>query len=171
MQATSLILTLLEYKAWANNDLFSLLQSLPDEPHAHKKHDATRILNHVYIVDRIFEANVQRKEHEYYSYKNLNTPETPTLEALHKAVRVTDQWFLEYVASLTDSSLDEAIEFTFVDGSPGQMTRGEILMHVITHGNYHRGAVGRILAQLSITPPRDILTVFLHSPRQKSSMS
>jgi uncharacterized damage-inducible protein DinB len=163
MQATSLILTLLEYKAWANNDLFSLLQSLPDESHASEKHDATRILNHVYIVDKIFEANIQRKEHEYYAYKNLNTPETPTPEALYEAVRVTDQWFLEYVASLTDSSLDEAIEFTFVDGSPGQMTRGEMLMHVVTHGNYHRGAVGRILAQLSLTPPRDTLTVFLHS--------
>jgi hypothetical protein len=32
----------------------------------------------------------------------------------------------------------------------------------IADGGYHRGAIGRILAQLSITPPRDVFTGFLH---------
>ncbi|WP_275636783.1 hypothetical protein [Chromobacterium sphagni] len=35
-------------------------------------------------------------------------------------------------------------------------------MHVITHGGYHRGAAGRILAQQDIAPPRDLYTRFLH---------
>lgn len=35
-------------------------------------------------------------------------------------------------------------------------------MHLITHGGYHRGAVGRIQAQLGVAPPRDLLTKFLH---------
>jgi uncharacterized damage-inducible protein DinB len=37
-----------------------------------------------------------------------------------------------------------------------------MLGHVITHGSYHRGAVGRIMSQVSVPPPRDTLTVYLH---------
>ena len=43
------------------------------------------------------------------------------------------------------------------------MSREEILMHVITHGAYHRGNVGQVLKNISVTPPRDILTKFLHT--------
>ena len=42
------------------------------------------------------------------------------------------------------------------------MSREEMLAHVITHGNYYRGAIGRIMAQLSLASPRDIFTAYLH---------
>ena len=42
------------------------------------------------------------------------------------------------------------------------MSREEMLGHVVTHGGYHRGAVGRVMAQVSVAPPRDIFTVYLH---------
>ncbi|MNE58580.1 DinB family protein [compost metagenome] len=54
------------------------------------------------------------------------------------------------------------ISFNFVDGDKGQMSREEMLLHLVTHGGYHRGAIGRILVQCGITPPRDTLTAFLH---------
>lgn len=52
------------------------------------------------------------------------------------------------------------------------MSREEMLAHVITHGAYHRGAVGRIMAQLSIAPPRDVYTGFLHAtePHRRERM-
>jgi uncharacterized damage-inducible protein DinB len=42
------------------------------------------------------------------------------------------------------------------------MSREEMLTHVVTHGGYHRGEVGRILAQLSVSPPWDTFAVYLH---------
>jgi len=42
------------------------------------------------------------------------------------------------------------------------MSREETLAHIATHGGYHRGAVGRIMAQASVAVPRDIFTVHLH---------
>ncbi len=160
MQTTPLMAKLFQYKAWANNDLFNLLKTLPIGERASELHDATRILNHVYVVDQIFTANLQRKPH---NFKAVNTTETPSITDLQAAVEVADQWFISYVNSLSETDFDENIDFIFVDGSPGQMSRAEMLLHVVTHGNYHRGAVGRILAQIPVTPPRDTLTVFLHS--------
>jgi uncharacterized damage-inducible protein DinB len=161
MNAQNLFTTLFEYKIWANDTLFAAISALPEDAHEHEKHDATRILNHVYVVDRIFEANLLRLPH---TYKGLNTPATPALADLHAAVRESDRWLLAYASEVSGVELEEAVDFTFVDGSPGRMSRAEMLMHVVTHGNYHRGAVGRILAQIGVPPQRDTLTVFMHRP-------
>jgi uncharacterized damage-inducible protein DinB len=42
------------------------------------------------------------------------------------------------------------------------MSRQEMLTHVVTHGSYHRGEIGRILAQIGVTPPWDTFAVHLH---------
>jgi uncharacterized damage-inducible protein DinB len=86
----------------------------------------------------------------------------PTLDALQTAMTETDNWYEQYVANVSEAALNETLAFTFTDGDAGQMTRLEILMHVITHGSYHRGNVGQILKSLAINPPRDLYTKFLH---------
>jgi uncharacterized damage-inducible protein DinB len=66
------------------------------------------------------------------------------------------------MAGLSAEQLSERIAFSFTDGDSGCMSREEMLAHIVTHGGYHRGAVGRIMAQLTLAPPRDIYTRFLH---------
>ena len=50
----------------------------------------------------------------------------------------------------------------FTDGNRDKMTREKILLHVITHGSYHRGQVGQIIRAANVLPPRGIYTRFLH---------
>ena len=159
MSNASLLTSLLQYKAWANQELFAELQRLDPLTQQSELHAALRILNHIYVVERIFVANLQGINH---SYSATNTAETPTLDALQQAVQETDRWYLDYVAGLGAEQLAERLSFTFVDGDSGCMSREEMLAHIVTHGGYHRGAVGRILAQLQVAPPRDIYTRFLH---------
>jgi uncharacterized damage-inducible protein DinB len=42
------------------------------------------------------------------------------------------------------------------------MARQEMLIHILLHGAYHRGEVGRILAEAGLTPPWDTYAVHLH---------
>jgi uncharacterized damage-inducible protein DinB len=158
-----LLASLFKYKAWANEELFVCLKAM-DEAQRAERHAAIRILNHVYVVDRIFEANLQDRRHGHTA---TNTPETPTLQSLWESVQSTDRWYCEYISTLGRDALGEQIEFTFVDGDRGRMSREDMLAHVVTHGGYHRGAVGRILAQVSIAPPRDIFTRYLHIAEPK----
>ncbi len=159
MKPSTLLLSLFQYKAWANQELFAELQKLDATSQAAERHTCIRLMNHIYVVDRIFVGHLSGTAHGYTA---TNTTETPSLEDLHFAVTETDNWYLKYVNSLDQSRLAESVEFTFTDGSLGTMSREEMLAHSITHGGYHRGAVGRIMAQLSIAPPRDIFTAFLH---------
>ena len=112
------------------------------------------------MVDRIFVGHLSGVPH---GYEGTNTPETPTLDALRDAVATTDRWYVQYVESLPPEKLAEAVPFKFTDGLGACMTREEMLAHVTAHGAYHRGAVGRIMAQLGNPPPRDLYTRYLHS--------
>ena len=73
-----------------------------------------------------------------------------------------DAWFERYVAELSPEQAAERLRFQFTDGDAGCMSREEMLLHLITHGAYHRGNVGQMLKVMSVAPPRDLLTRFLH---------
>ena len=156
----SILHSLFEYKAWINEQTFSHVAKLDPVAQKDERHLAIRILNHVYVVDRIFAAHLTGGTHRYTA---ANTPETPALEELGAAAAESDRWYVEYARSVTPKQLAERIAFTFTDGEGGRMSREEMLLHVSTHGAYHRGGVGRILTQAGVQPPRDIFTTYLHT--------
>jgi uncharacterized damage-inducible protein DinB len=159
MSTSTLLLSLFKYKAWANVELFAELEKLDPQARQAERHTAIRLLNHIHVVDRIFAAHLAGEPHAYTA---TNTPETPTLGELRDAVAQTDRWYVQYVEGLAPQQLEERLPFVFTDGANGLMSREEMLAHVVTHGGYHRGAVGRVMAQAEIPPPRDIFTVYLH---------
>jgi uncharacterized damage-inducible protein DinB len=169
-QPSSVLTSLFKFKAWANEDLFTLLRKVDVVKHAAERHNCIRLLNHIYTVDQIFAAHLQRQSHGFTA---TNTTDTPTLDELAKGVTALDRWYVDFVASSDGTALHESIEFVFTDGNNARMSREEMLLHVITHGGYHRGAVGRILFQIETPPPPDSLTTFLHktepSRRERTS--
>jgi uncharacterized damage-inducible protein DinB len=98
--------SLFAQKSWANNELFNLLASVTAEQHADVLHAATRLLNHIHVVDRIFQAHLLGQPH---GYSATNTEATPDLGALQFAVAETDAWFMAYTATsmgCTSSNFD-----------------------------------------------------------------
>ncbi len=156
---STLLKSLFDYKAWADAELLNAVAGIDASAHAEAQHTATRILNHIHTVDKIFMANVRAEKHAFTA---TNTPETPTIEALSWNTLETDRAWQDYVGTLSASDLAKSISFTFTDGDKGTMSREEMLHHVLAHGAYHRGAVGRLVAQTGAAPPRDLYTKFLH---------
>jgi uncharacterized damage-inducible protein DinB len=159
MSTARLLNSLYRHKAWANEELFAEVRAIDAAAHPEARHSAVRLLNHIYVVDRIFAAHLAGTPH---GYDATNTKETPALEELEAGVKACDRWYVDYTASVGEAALGERVAFTFTDGQPGEMTRGEMLAHIVTHGSYHRGGVGRILAQADRSPPRDLYTIHLH---------
>lgn len=159
---SDLLRSLLGYHAWANSELFDKLERLDPESQGTERQTVIRLINHYYVVARIFAAHLVGATHDYASN---NTPETPALSDLRTAVAASDRWYVDYVQKVSPAELSESIPFTFTDGDKGLMSREEMLTHVVLHGGYHRGEVGRILMQLSIASPWDTFAVFLHSLR------
>lgn len=66
-----------------------------------------------------------------------------------------------YADELSNDRHDQVIDFKFVDGGSGEMTRGDMLLHVVNHKTYHRGYVADMLYQAGARPPAMDLPVFL----------
>jgi uncharacterized damage-inducible protein DinB len=166
MTTQSLLTSLFQYKAWANDRLLAAIAAMDGEALEAERRAAALILNHAHIVDRIFAAHLQRLEH---GYSNNEPDDAPPLDALSAAIRDTDRWYVDYAARLGPDALAEVIAFNFTDGKPGRMSCEEMLAHVIAHGGYHRGQVGQILSQMPIglrreSVFRDTFTSYLHRP-------
>ncbi|SIN92413.1 DinB family protein [Paraburkholderia phenazinium] len=165
MDARELLLKMFRYQAWANGELLDSMNGLSAERHATELHQTIRLMNHCLVVNKIFAAHLMREPHRFPAD---NTPGTPELAELRADLASTDQWYLDYVGTVTPAMLSESVPFVFTDGDKGYMTRDEMLTHVVTHGGYHRGEVGRILKQVSsaseqsIQLPWDTYAVHLH---------
>ena len=83
MSASTLHKSLFDYKAWTNAELFVALARLDSDKHASERHTAIRLMNHIYVVDRIFAGHLTGVAH---GYTGTNTTATPTLEELRAAV-------------------------------------------------------------------------------------
>lgn len=152
------LVTLLKYKLWADTATLQSIQETGDSSHPEKHHLMLRLMNHIYVVDRIFQANMTGQPHGYTA---LNTPQTPSVEELRVNMRKCTEWYIEHVSNMKESGFTEVIRFQFVDGGEGEMASLDMINHVLFHGTYHRGAVGWLISECGGTPPRDVLTVFL----------
>ena len=80
-----------------------------------------------------------------------------------------DAWYVMYVDDLAAHELDEIIDFTFIGGGNGSMSRNDILLHVVNHTTYHRGHVADMLHQVSVPIPTTDLPVFLRESAARRS--
>jgi uncharacterized damage-inducible protein DinB len=119
-------------------------------------------LNHIYVIDRIWQAHLEGRDHGYTA---RNTPDHPPLDELWKKQQAIDDWYIRWSDDLTPEKLDTPMSFTLIGGNKGVMTQREILMHVVNHASYHRGFVGDLFFQVPARAPTMDLPVYLREAR------
>jgi uncharacterized damage-inducible protein DinB len=166
MITTSTARMLARYNAWADKVMYDAVAALPpgeaEKPRQSLFKNIVHTLNHIYVIDRIWQAHLEGREHGYTA---RNTPGHPPLEELWPMQREIDEWYVRWSDGLTDAALEEKVSFTLIGGNQGEMTRGEILLHVVTHSSYHRGYAGDLMFQIPVRAPTMDLPVFLREAR------
>ena len=154
-----LLTSLFRYKAWANQGMIDALETIPADADRRQRAVIVLTLDHTSLVDQIFKARILG---EAPPFESVVSARVPALDDLRRTMAETDAWYVDYVGSATPADLDEVLTFTYVaDGEPGRMTKGEMLGHVLTHANSHRGQIGELLGRLGVDGPPDMLTTFL----------
>ena len=144
-------------KADADRALLGALAAL--DPGAPSTEVALRTISHMTIVDRIFLAHMRREGHRFES---ANAIATPLPASLSDEVFANDRALIAFIEGLDETGLAESLDFTFTDGDPGRMSRAEMLLHLATHGSYHRGQASWMLTLDGVAAPPDGLATFLH---------
>jgi uncharacterized damage-inducible protein DinB len=162
MVLTRNVRMLARYSAWANARLFAALSAFSDagaeQSRAAQLEGMLKTLNHAYFVDLIWKAHLEGKPHGFSS----RTPDVPLpLHELRVAQEEADRWYVQYANHLSDAAHEEVVQFKFVDGGAGELSRGDMLLHIVNHKTYHRGYVAEMLYRAESRPPVMDLPVFL----------
>lgn len=156
---SGILVSLFKHKAWANAELHDALRKFDARRHPGEFQAMLHALDHVNVVDRIFQGHLVGSA---AAFKATQSEQVPGLQELIEIVGATDEWYLQFVCSVSAERLPQRLSFTFTDGNKGAMSREEMLLHVITHGGYHRGSVGQMLEGIGTDSPPDSLTKYLH---------
>ncbi len=153
---------LTRYNAWADHLIFDAVAGL-SAPEATRPRQSlfgnmVHTLNHNYVIDLIWRAHLEGREH---GFSARNTETHPPLEELWRAQQEIDRWYIEFSDSLDAPALGERLAITLIGGNRTSMSRGEILLHVVNHTTYHRGFVADMFYQVPARPPLTDLPVFL----------
>src|SRR5213595_730169 len=131
---------LTRYNSWANKLIFDAVSGLPGDEATKERQslfkNMVHTLNHNYVIDLIWQAHLEGREH---GFNARNTPDHPPLAQLWASQQEIDRWYIGWSDAQSELSLREKMSFTLVGGTPGVMSRGEILLHVVNHTAYHRG--------------------------------
>jgi uncharacterized damage-inducible protein DinB len=162
MSALQHIRMLTRYAEWANARLYATLAALPEfeltKPQKIVFGSLLSTLNHVYAMDLVWQAHLQGRAHGFTTrHPDLHS----SLADLRAAQVLLDQWYVRAAADMLDHTAEERVEFTFIGGGLGSMTRADILLHVVNHKTYHRGHIADMLYQIPVHPPTTDLPVFL----------
>jgi uncharacterized damage-inducible protein DinB len=162
MMQTDTAMQLADYNAWADRTLFESIGTLPaDEVHRARTTlfgSMLGTLNHIYQVGLIWQANLLGKAHGFTSRRDVLHPRFDDLVAAQMDL---DGWLVDWASAQTPETLAERLDFTFVSGKAATMPRGSMLLHLVTHGSYHRGWVCEMFFDSGAKPPQIDLSVFL----------
>jgi uncharacterized damage-inducible protein DinB len=151
---------LMAIKQWADRGLYEVVGQNFERLTGEEATIMLRILDHIHVVDRIFQHHLRGVAH---TFKAPRSEKIPQLQELERSAREVDDWYTGYVDSLTESDFEQSVDFVFTSGKRARMRRSEIILHVCLHGTYHRGNAGAVLQLKGMTPSRDAITDFLET--------
>jgi len=153
---------LMAYKAWANTRLYGALQRMDDAalraPQPIIFGSLLSTLHHVAVMDRVWQAHLLGEPHGYTS----RSPQpAPPLDELWTWQQTLDGWYQAQAGALDATREAECINFEFIGGGQGCMSRAQIFQHVANHATYHRGHIAAMMYAAGVSPPTTDLPVFL----------
>ena len=157
------------YKTWADNLLFDATAALPPDEVVKIRQTLFKTmigtLNHNYVVDLIWKAHLERKEHGFTARNGIVHAD---LGDLRRAQQDVNAWFERWADAQSDASLAEELSFMFISGEHSTMSRGAMFMHLVNHASYHRGWVCDMFFEVPAKPPTTDLPVFLKAHPESS---
>jgi uncharacterized damage-inducible protein DinB len=118
-------------------------------------------LNHIYVVDLIWKAHLEGREHGFSARNLMLHSELPALWAAQQKI---NHWFIDWAAAQSHASLDEDVPFKDMKE---HLTALHRRLSTIDEGaSYHRGWVAEMFLEADARPPQPDLSVFLcEAPR------
>ncbi|KMY52993.1 hypothetical protein AC623_02460 [Bacillus sp. FJAT-27231] len=134
-----------QYHVWASKKLFDYLQSEEVKPLFFREVQSvfpsiSEVAAHMLTVDHLWFERIKGVENE----GGVPVQFTSVGEAAEKMLQLHE----DISTFLAQANTNQLIEYQTSEGEPYTNTIGEVIMHIVNHGTYHRGNITAILRQL-----------------------
>ena len=162
MPDLSIVHRMTAYMAWADDVMLENVEQLPEAELTATRdtlfESISGTFDHTLVVEEIFLAHIEGRTHSHDARsRNMASP----FPEVARRLRALNEVYVGLARKWTIAELAEAIKFTFVGGGAGEMTREDILLHLVNHSTYHRGFVSTLLYPLKSDGAPNDFTVFL----------
>ena len=176
MPDASTIHQMTAYMAWADDVMLRNAEQLSEAelmaPRDTLFGSIGATFDHILVVGEIFRAHLERRSHPH---KARSRNEVLAFVDVAHRLRAMNDHYVSLARKLTNADLAEVMDFEFVGGGEGSMTREDILLHLVNHATYHRGFISTLIFPLETKIAASDLTVFLRdawpalSPKAKET--
>jgi uncharacterized damage-inducible protein DinB len=176
MHASDLIRRLHQHRMWVNGQLLDAVQNLNEkqlrQPMAIGQGSVWKTLTHLLAAEFVWLEALDGNENPLLPGdvpgKLPGNQETggaiASLDELRSRWRALDERWHDYLAHLTDESLDEVVYKISTSSGLGKRygtRRGDVLLHVCTHAQYTTAQLVNMLRQLGVTSLPDVMLITL----------
>lgn len=139
------------YHIWANQKLFDLVLSLPEEQY---KAEVPSSFNSLY------KTALHMWNAESIWWQRITSPDKivppqisfdGTMHDIVNSMELQSQQWLAWINEMTDETLMEILHYKSLKGEPFSQPLKDVALHIFNHGTYHRGQIVNMLRQLGVT--------------------
>lgn len=162
---TDISLKMYDYHAWANRTLLGRLKELSDEVYHREIQSVfpsvSHVISHMYLVDQLW----------FNIICGMDMPEALEVEKDNGDGKDIDEMYRlfqylseKYKAFLNQQeNMDELRLLNIPWEGKRETSLSEMVMHVVTHGTYHRGNVTAMLRQMGYPSVTTDFTVYWYA--------
>ncbi len=142
-----------DYNVWANKEIINHLKKLPKDIYHHEIQSGfssiSQVLTHIYLVEQAwFDIIAGQSMNEALAsanqlQKQIESKEIEEMEILYDNLSLKNKSFL-----VNQENMDQVIVVNNPYAGLLETSISESVLHVVTHGNYHRGNISTMLRQL-----------------------
>jgi len=101
------------------------------------------------LIDRIeISGNTKTRDKVIRREMEIQEQQRFAGSKLRRSQELLDAWYIAQSDTLSEAALAERLAFTLIGGNRGEMSRAEMLLHVVNHCTYHRGFVADLFFQV-----------------------
>lgn len=140
---------------WADQRLLARLEAAGRPPAP-----AIRLYDHILNAEQIW---LTRLEGNDSSHLPVWT-DPDSLAGMRERIETLRAGYERYLSALDEAALDAELEYRNQTGKAFRSTVRDILLHVVLHGQYHRGQINQLLRGSGLEPINVDYITFVREP-------
>lgn len=163
------VLKMYDFHTWANGVIINRLKELPKDIYHNDIQSGfssvAKVLSHIYMVDLVWFdiINGKRMNEAFESANQLREQiEAKNLEEMESLFSELAEKYKDFLQNETD--LEKVLEVNNPFAGLLETSISESVLHVVTHGSYHRGNIATMLRQMGYTSVMQDFGLYLYQP-------